>query len=170
MFSTNHNSERRAAPSAYSRGEAAFIPPTSTLPTRQAAQNPNRHSLARLEFAVIPTKQRPEMVSNRHLRGARTVSSPLPPPHQIHSRSSVHPHFYSVHTNSRIPPNSFKTNHSDHFYYGQMNTFRNCSAPCVDRLSCVTYNEICAATQPSPLAAQASILNFSRTDLASVAY
>jgi hypothetical protein len=74
MISTNHNSDRRAAPSAYSRGEAAFISRSPAIPNHAGA-NSNRHSLVRLEFAVTPTKQRPEMSSNRHNRAVRPAHS-----------------------------------------------------------------------------------------------
>jgi hypothetical protein len=146
MFSTHHNSDRRAAPAEHSRSETPLISPTPTL-SSGTTQNSNREWPVRLEFAVTPTKQRPELSSNRHNRAVRAVSLLRNPPARFLATPRPIPHFYSEHTNSRIRRNSFKTNGSDHFYSGQMNTFYNCSAPCVDRPSCVTYNEICAATQ-----------------------
>ena len=129
MFSTDHNSDRRVAtPGLASRPESLILPARALA--HHPAANSNRQSLARLEFAVTPTKQRHELSSNRHIWAVRTLSlSRCPRPRSDPSRSSTRPNFYSEHTNSRIPANSLKTNETCHFYYEQMNTFRNCSAP-----------------------------------------
>src|ERR1700722_18751047 len=74
MFSTDHNSDRRVATAGL-----ASRPESLILPSRALAHHPpassNRQSLARLEFAVTPTKQRHELSSNRHIWEASADSS-----------------------------------------------------------------------------------------------
>src|ERR1700729_2749188 len=90
MFSTDHNSDRRVATAGLASCPESLILPSRALAHHPAA-NSNRQSLARLEFAVTPTKQRHELSSNRHIWGGRTlpyagrprarfIVAPRPPP------------------------------------------------------------------------------------------
>ena len=162
MFSTNHNSDAsvvavappcahaagiRALPSIThisnrnnnSRRYAACCDQTWTLRSARNLCRPriisNRHFLVRLESSVTPRKQTPTTISNRHFWERSRIS-----------RNAAGESISTRYTkNSRIPANPLKTNNSVHFCSIQMNAFRNRPSPCVDHLSRVTYNEICAA-------------------------
>src|SRR5579862_7156039 len=89
MFSTNHNSARRAVPATHSRSETPLISPTPTL-ANGATQNSNREWPVRLEFAVTSTKQKPEPSSNRHNRAILPADSrPIPPATFVAAHQSI---------------------------------------------------------------------------------
>lgn len=99
----------------------------------------NRHFLLRLESSVTSRKQSPAVISNRHFwEGVSHFSHLLRA-----SEPAPIPTRYTK--DNRIPADPFKTNASLHFYSVQMDAFRNGPLPCVDPLSRLTYNEICAA-------------------------